>query len=167
MPISSSYLRHDVRLLDHLENTVVSTIAACHKGNFQDSGDAGQLSAPEISFVDEVSVEYSLNDTEIASNETCAVWATRDGTASGLAGIRISQTDCSTGFPLVQKAASNLRDFLYAEQMEPLLWEDQEVGRKCLVGILSEEAGLETAGKWWSMSLWLKIFTRWLCDNSF
>ena len=39
-----------------------------------------------------------------------------------------------------QDLADYRQDYLKAPQLEPLTWESDESGRKCLIGILSEKA---------------------------
>ena len=108
------------------------------------SGDAGILSVEKLNWISETALESA----EIAANiteENCAVWVDRHGITygvnSGLAGIRVEVSNCAEGdFPEVRDQATYLRDFLYARQTAPLQWADGESGRKCLVGILTQEA---------------------------
>lgn len=105
----------------------------------RDDGDAGRFLVPHMTWVSETSLESEAISYNI-SNESCATWISRDGLSSGIAGLQVELQNCAVAIPEVRDHATYVKDFLYNEQSEPLIWEDGESGRKCAVALLTQEA---------------------------
>lgn len=162
---------------------------------FNDStsrGDGGEFVVPQFNVAPEATISTTNYTNNTVTNESCAVWVTRQGISSGRAGLNVTVEPCAISFPQMSESCKHFndqdflqsfplkgqigigfhtwnlenlgcgrhfvldhckdladygQDYLKAPQQEPLMWESDESGRKCLIGILSEKVPVGFAGR--------------------
>ena len=123
-----------------------------------DDGDGGVINIPQFSSVPEASV--SDPNIEEWTNETCAIWAERTSANSGSSHLSVEYVHCAANQPAIREEAQDLKDFLYIPSARPMIWEDGDWDRKCVVGMLSQEIvqGLlngNIIANWTAFTVWL------------
>ena len=78
------------------------------------SGDGGEFVVPNFNVAPEATISTTNDTNNTVTNESCAVWVTRQGISSGRAGLNVTVEPCAKSFPQMSESCKhfNVQNFL-------------------------------------------------------